>query len=90
MFILALIISLFITANSGINPMFYPDTGYVNEVNYIRDEVTYIDFNGVEWSFYGTDDWDCNDQVSVIMFNSFTPCWIYDDMTIMTRYTGWR
>lgn len=90
MFILSLLITLIITANSGVCDMFYPDTGYVNEVCYINDTVYYTDFNGVEWSFYGTEDWDCDDQVSVIMFNSFTPNWIYDDVIVDVRYTGWR
>lgn len=90
MFILSLMISFIITANSGVNPIIYSDIGYVDEVNYIQDVVYYTDFSGEEWSFYGTNDWNCNDQVSVIMFNNFTPNYIYDDVIVNARYTGWR
>lgn len=90
MLILSLLISLIITVNSGVCDMFYPDTGYVTNLSTTDDIVYYEDFEGCEWSFYGVEDWMIDDQISVIMFNNFTPNYIYDDVIISARYTGWR
>lgn len=64
----------------------YPTCGIITE---IKDNiVTFTDFNGNMWSFYGAEDWEINDICAVIMDNNGTET-IYDDIITSIRYCGW-
>lgn len=67
----------------------YPMTMVAVEIDYELDAVTCVDFNGNEWAFFGTEDYNRGDYVSTIMSDNGTPDWIYDDEIISTRCGGW-
>lgn len=66
----------------------YPLMMCVGEVN--GNEITAIDANGNEWVF--TDDteeqWSIDDYVAMILDDNGTPDYVYDDIIVQTRYTG--
>lgn len=66
----------------------YPMTTVVTNVDYSTDTVTLTDFNGFNWRFTGTEDWDNGDICSCIMSDSGTP-YIFDDEIITVKYDGW-
>ena len=66
----------------------YPLSTVVTDVNYKKDTVTCVDFNGNEWSFKGCEDWQEGDRASLLMFNNDT-VYIYDDVIIKAEYNGW-
>ncbi len=66
----------------------YPLCGVVTEVNALKDEVVFTDFNGNEWGFSGTEDWCKGDIVACIMQDNGTES-IYDDEVVQARYCGW-
>lgn len=66
----------------------YPLSTVVTDVNYKKDTVTCVDFNGNEWQFEGCEDWQEGDRASLLMFNNDT-VYIYDDVIIKAHYNGW-
>ena len=66
---------------------FYPNTAVVVEVDNTLDTVTCLDFNGEEWSFFGTEDWCVGDLASFIMCDNGTNA-IFDDIICDTKYCG--
>lgn len=75
----------------GINPEtteIYPMTSQIVGFDYEMNLVTVVDFGSEEcFQFYGIEDWQVGDVVSLIMSNNGTPE-IYDDMILDCRYTG--
>ena len=74
--------------NAQTKENFYPQTFVVVEVDEKLNAVTCVDFNGEEWAFYGTEDWQVGDIVSAIMTDKGTSK-IYDDEFVTIRYSGW-
>ena len=58
----------------------YPRFGNVVDIEYDSDFVTVDDGLGNLWDFYGVDYFMYGDLVIMIMTDSGTPNWIYDDM----------
>ncbi len=77
-----------INVNAQTKENFYPNTFVVVEIDEKLDVVTCVDFNGEEWSFYGTEDWLVGDFVSAIMTDNGTNE-IYDDEFVTVKYSGW-
>lgn len=66
----------------------YPTCGIVVEVNDTQNLVTFQDFTGNRWTFYGVEDWYVNDICACIMNDNGT-IEIYDDIIVSTQYCGW-
>lgn len=88
--VLTLIFSFsgFAEAETRVPENLYPTCGIVTEVNYTENMVTFTDFNGNSWSFYGTEDWIAGDIASAIMDKMGTDI-IYDDEVLSVRYCGY-
>ena len=87
--IITVLSSTAIASHAKTRVSFYPNTFVVVEVDYKKDIVTCVDFNGGEWSFDGAEDWFVGDMVSAIMSDNGTEDFIYDDDFIQVRYVGW-
>jgi len=66
----------------------YALTCEVVEVDRNSDTVTCEDYNGNLWEFFGAEDWDVGDCVSLLMNNSGTES-IYDDEIVGATYGAW-
>lgn len=88
--ILTVIAILFSTACAVSAPDgFYPRTATVIEFNYMTDAVICKDCAGIVWIFYGIEDWNIGDLVSMMLYDNGTPDSIYDDEIVMAYYGGW-
>lgn len=67
----------------------YALTTQVIVVDRTGDLVYAQDFNGMVWSFYGTEDWEIGDCCSLLM-DSMDTAIIYDDQIINARYSAWE
>ena len=65
----------------------YPRTARVYEIDRDADLVTVIDAAGFLWEFYGVEDWEVDDLVSLLMFDNGTKT-IFDDEIIKAYYGG--
>lgn len=65
----------------------YPTTCQITNLDRTTDIVTMTTATGYEYQFYGCDDYDNGDLVSVIMFNNHTDN-ITDDAVICVHYAG--
>ena len=66
----------------------YPMYTEVVEIDNERDAVVVEDFNGNLWEFYGAEDLEVNDIIVCVMYTNLTNI-IYDDVIVMTRYSGY-
>ena len=66
----------------------YPRTAVVVEIDRPNDTVICEDSVGMLWAFYGCDDWEVDDCVSLIMDSRGTEN-IKDDAIVSTRYSAW-
>ena len=66
---------------------YYPMTALVTEVNSASDLVTVTNANGLQYQFYGIDDWIEGDVASLIMNDNGTEL-VYDDEIVSARYSG--
>lgn len=66
----------------------YPMSTVVTRVS--EDKITTQDQNGNLWTFYddGSEDWYEGDICAMIMDNNGTRDYIYDDIIVKTRYSG--
>lgn len=67
----------------------YALTTQVIAVDRPSDLVYAQDFNGMIWSFYGTEDWEIGDCCSLLMDGMDTAL-IYDDQILNARYSAWE
>ena len=67
---------------------YYPLTAIVVDLDVENDIVTCEDYAENLWSFYGTEDWQEGDLVSIVM-NGNNTSQIYDDTIEAVRYGGW-
>lgn len=65
----------------------YPMTALVTEVNISQDLVTVTNANGLQYQFYGVNDWIEGDVASLIMNDKGTEI-VYDDEIVSARYSG--
>ena len=70
------------------NNELYPTCGIVIEINDTQNLVTFQDFTGNRWTFYGVEDWYVNDICACIMNDNGTSE-IYDDIIVSVQYCGW-
>lgn len=75
------------TGNKQAERDLYPLPTVVTEIDRSVDKVICTDYNGYEWSFYGTEDWEVNDICTLLMDSRKTEK-IYDDRIVQTRYSG--
>jgi len=66
---------------------FYSATAIVDSLDTNNDVVTCVDYNGNIWTFYGVEDWQEGDIVSLLM-NDMGTATIYDDEIVKTYYSG--
>lgn len=66
----------------------YPRTAVVVEIDRPNDTVVCEDSVGMLWAFYGADDWELDDCVSLLMDSRGTDS-IYDDSIVAARYSAW-
>lgn len=69
-------------------PESYALTAVVVEINYEKDLVTAQDGNDNLWQFYGSEDWQEGDCVTLIVSDCGT-AEIYDDVIVSARYSNW-
>ena len=69
--------------------MLYPRTAVVVEIDRPNDTVVCEDSVGMLWAFYGADDWELDDCVSLILDSRGTDI-IYDDDIVSVRYSAFR
>jgi len=65
----------------------YPATGAVVEFDFDEDIVAVEDAAGLIWEFYGVEDYQLGDLVSLLMEDNGTES-IFDDKVIDARYSG--
>ena len=86
--LITLLLSLITSGQLKANGRLYPETAIVREVDDKADEVTVECFNGNQFVFKGTDDWDTNDICSMLMYDNGTPI-VYDDEILSVKYSGY-
>jgi hypothetical protein len=67
---------------------YYAKQGIITAIDTAHDTVTFTDFQGNNWDFYGTEDWRENDVIAAIMDTQGTDL-IYDDVIISVTYQGY-
>lgn len=67
---------------------FYPMTAKIIEIDRAEDIVTVEDSTGNVWEFYGVEDFEKDDCVSMIMDSKNTES-IFDDEIINVKYSAW-
>lgn len=84
MMVLIVLLSLMVSAHGE----YYPRTGFVTELDHDRDCVIATDWAGLDWEFFGIEDWMQDDIVSMMMDDNGTPDNIYDDIIVKAYYGG--
>ena len=89
--LLLIVVSLIVCAAIGRanvpDAELYPRTGIVTGIDRDADVVTWTDGAGLDWSFYGCEDWMIGDHVAAIMDDNGTAT-VYDDVIVTARYAG--
>lgn len=67
----------------------YAMTCIVTEIATESDTVWITDYNGNSWGFYGIEDWQIDDVVSVVMNDNGT-AEISDDTIVNLSYSAWK
>ena len=67
---------------------YYPQAGWVSELNESEDIVTVTWFNGNQFQFCGVEDWDKGDICAMIMDTNGTLNNMRDDSIVAVRYCG--
>lgn len=65
----------------------YPATMLVLETDRSSDTVLMATESGHAYAFYGVEDYEVDDILSVTMFDNFTPI-VFDDQVVTVRYSG--
>lgn len=66
----------------------YPETAIITETNQEADIVTVQTFNGNLFQFYGIEDYQAGDIVSMIMDSNKTEA-VNDDIILSVKYSGY-
>ena len=67
----------------------YPLTARIIGIYYDTDSVLVETATGIRYYFYGTEDYECNDMVSMIMHDNGTKS-VYDDIITEVRFSGYE
>ena len=67
----------------------YSKAAIVTSFETETDTVVVTDFNGFQWAFYGIEDYEIGDVVTMIMSDAGTENTIFDDVILETRYSGY-
>lgn len=67
----------------------YSKAAIVTSFETETDTVVVTDFNGFQWAFYGIEDYEIGDVVTMIISNAGTENSIFDDVILETRYSGY-
>ena len=65
----------------------YPRSGIVTGIDRGADVVTWTDAAGLDWSFYGVEDWMIGDGVAALMDDNGTAI-VTDDAIVAVRFAG--
>ena len=68
----------------------YPRAMEIVEFERNTDTVVCVDAVGLEWAFYGIEDWSIGDVVIVMLDNNGTPETMVDDIITDTIFSGYR
>ena len=84
------VIYLYIRPETAATPKvtYYALTAKVIKLDSINDIVAVEDSTGNIWEFYGTQDWELNDCVSLVMNNQGTDS-IFDDSIENATFSAW-
>lgn len=66
----------------------YARTAKITDIDYAADTLTVVDGAGLIWRFFGCEDYDTGDLVSLLMSDAGTPESIMDDIIISVTYAG--
>ena len=67
----------------------YPETAKVRCIDYDKDLVTVETATGNRFQFYGAEDYDVNNIVSMLMYGNNTPE-VKDDIILDVNYSGYE
>lgn len=67
----------------------YSKAAIVTSFEIETDTMVVTDFNGFQWVFYGIEDYEIGDVVTMIMSDAGTKNTIFDDVILETRYSGY-
>lgn len=83
--LISVLISLFLNGNLKPNFRLYPETAVITDIQ--QDQVIVECANGNIFQFYGAEDLETGDLVSMIMCDNATPV-VYDDEIMTVKYAG--
>lgn len=84
---LLLVANLFLLFSSGKTESHeYAKAVQVYCMNQDRNTVTFIDGAGILWEIRGIEDWELGDVAALLMDDSGTPEFIYDDKIVEAMY----
>ena len=85
--LLLLVANMFVVCTSGKNPAHtYPLVVRVDSFNMAENLVYFVDADGELWTFEGIGDWQRGDVGALLMSDSGTENFIYDDEILDARY----
>lgn len=87
--ILALIASLTNTNPSAENQELCMRAMEIVQLDYNTDTVYCVDAVGLEWAFFGCEDYNEGDLITALMWNNGTCDTILDDVILDTEYSGY-
>lgn len=67
----------------------YARTAKITDIDYAADTLTVVDGAGLVWRFFGCEDYDTGDLVSLLMSDAGTPDNILDDVIVSAIYAGY-
>ena len=67
----------------------YARTAKITGIDYAADTVTLVDGSGLVWQFFGCEDYDIGDLVSLLMSDAGTPETVLDDVIVSASYAGY-
>ncbi len=85
-----IVVTIAINAKAANAHEVYPRAMEIVEFEHYTDTVVCVDAVGLEWAFYGIEDWDIGDLVIVMLDNNGTPNTMVDDIITDTIFSGYR
>ena len=89
LFLVVATIDIGVKANEPAHKL-YPRAMEIVEFEHDTDTVVCVDAVGLEWAFYGIEDWDIGDLIIVMLDNNGTPNTMVDDIITDTIFSGYR
>ena len=85
--IIILLLAIGIKA-AGNHNFLYPQTCIITAIDEEKDLVTVETCTGLQFQFYGIQDYDNGDLVAILFFGGWTSK-VTDDVILLHRYAGW-